>query len=225
MTCGTASIPGWCLADDARRSRLAPGSLDFDGDDFSIDHCRMVSARELGLTLAGRVLGLGNSTICTVAWKREPSRRMLFGIVAADGGNWIRPFARGACRVLSDAWLASARSVDAEKPDYLQCLLIDRHENQPFGSGVSTLAYEVRKDGSLARFHSTPRVIEEVSIGPDPSPPARAGHESPQRRAEAVPLKPDARLPTFRHVEADEPQPRRSLRAEAIRRAMPWPRP
>jgi hypothetical protein len=160
---------------------FTPGNLDFEGDDFSIDHCRRVSAPELGLTLAGRLLGLGSSTICTVAWKREPSRRMLFGIVVADGGNWIRPFVRGACRILSNAWLASAQRTDVEQPDYLQCLLIDRRENQPFGSGVSTFAYEVREDGSLARFYSTPRVIEEVPLGPDP------------------------RIPTFRRVEADVP--------------------
>src|SRR4029079_15650659 len=121
---------------------------------------------------AGRLLGLGSSTICTVIWKREPSRRMLFGIVVADGGNWIRPFVRGPCRVLSNAWLANARRTDAEQPDYLQCLLIDRRENQPFGSGVSTFAYEIREDSSLARFYSTPRVIEEVPLGPDPRVPA-----------------------------------------------------
>jgi hypothetical protein len=156
--------------------RVAPvfpaGSVHFDLSDFSIEHCRMVPAREVGLGFAGRILGLGNSTICTVVWKRAPSRRMLAGIVVADGGRWIRPFVRRACRMLSNAWLASARLVNPEQPpDYLQCLLIDQPENQPFGSGVSTFAYEVRRDGSLAQFQSRPRAIEEAPLAPDPRIP------------------------------------------------------
>jgi hypothetical protein len=193
---------------------FTPGNLDFEGDDFSIDHCRMASAPELGLTLAGRLLGLGSSTICTVIWKREPSRRMLFGIVVADGGNWIRPFVRGACRVLSNAWLANARRTDAEQPDYLQCLLIDRRENQPFGSGVSTFAYEIREDSSLARFYSTPRVIEEVPLGPDPRVPA-------YRRVEAaVPQSPPEATTPERKSNPTEPERRSDPARDTLGSAM-----
>src|SRR5215204_4380316 len=76
-------------------------SVDFDLNDFSISRCRQLSANELGLTTADRLLHLGRSTVCTVTWKRAPSRSMLTGIVVADGGFWIRPFARSACRMLS----------------------------------------------------------------------------------------------------------------------------
>jgi hypothetical protein len=184
---------------------FTPGNLDFDAADFSIDHCRSVAPRELRLTLANRILRLSPSTLCTVTWKREPARRMLIGIVAADGGRWIRPFTRSACRVLSNAWLANARKIDAGQPNYLQCLLVDRRKNQPFGSGVSSFAYEVRKDGSLARFYSTPRGLEEAPLGPDPRVPTRTAENSGQRRTDVVPLKPDARLPTFHRVDPNEP--------------------
>lgn len=156
-----------------RVARVFPAhGADFELDDFSIDRCRMLPPRELGLGLAGRVLDLSNSTTCVVTWKHLPFRRMLVGVVVAGGGSWIRPFAHGACRLLSDAWLASEQRQSAgERPDYLQCLLIDRPENKPFGSGVSTFAYEVRKDGSLARFGSDPVALEEAPLAPDPRVP------------------------------------------------------
>src|ERR1700680_1258696 len=138
----------------------------------------MLSAQELGLAFADRFLRLSNSTICTIVWERWPTRHMLAGIVVANGGPWIRPFVRRACRVLSNVWLASALRANAEpQPDYLQCLLIDHPDNQTFGSGVSTFAYEVLKDGSLAQFEDRPQVLTEV------------------------PLAPDLRLPTFKKVE------------------------
>jgi hypothetical protein len=155
-------------------------NLDFDRYDFSINRCRQLSARELGLATADRILHLGRSTICTVVWKRAPSRRMLIGIVVADGGPWIRPFVRSACRMLSKAWLAGAGHAERQ-PNYVQCLLIDRPENNPFGSGVATVAYEIRKDGSLARLEQQPQVVYEQ------------------------PLRPDARLPTFHRVETQQP--------------------
>jgi hypothetical protein len=172
---------------------------DFDHDDFAIEQCRMVSAKALGMDLAGRILGLGSSTICTVAWKREPARRMLAGIVVANSGRWIRPLVRGLCRRLSDAWLANEHHASPQQPpDYLQCFLVDRPENQPFGTGVSSFAYEVRKDGSLAVFRARPLAIEEVPLSPDPRAPTRP------RTADAVPLKPDPGLPTFKRAESGD---------------------
>ena len=140
-----------------------PASLDVEGDDFAIKPCRNLTVQELGMDFTARVLRLGASTICTIVWQRAPSRRMLIGIAVADGGRWIRPFARRACRMLSTAWLANV----AQLPDYLQCLLIDDRNNQPFGSGLSTVAYEIRKDGSLARLEARPRVLEEFPVAPD----------------------------------------------------------
>ena len=107
---------------------------------------------------------------------------MLVGIVAVAKPLWIRPFKRSACRELSKAWLASAqRSNPSRPPDYLQCLLVDRPLNQPFGSGVSSVAYEVRKDGVLARLKSSQQIEE-------------------------YPLRPDPRLPTFKRVQSDIPE-------------------
>lgn len=179
-------------ARDSFPSRLVPmikmvvgpvfpaGSLGFGRNDFAIEQCQMHSARELGLGLANLILDLGNSTICTVVWKRAPSRRMLVGIVISRGGIWVRPFVRGVCRMLSYAWLASAqRANSGRRLDYAQCSLVDDPENQPPGSGLTSVAYEVRKDGSLAVFGSEPRAII------------------------MAPLKPDPRLPTFHRVRSN----------------------
>ncbi len=144
---------------------------DFGLDDFSIEQCRMLSPAELGLGLERRLLRLGNSAICTSVWKRPPVRRMLVGIVVADGGSWVRLFARGACRILSNAWLKSNRRTSATQPDYLECLLVDRPDNQPFGSGVSAFAYEVRKDGSLATFWQDPGVLRTAPLPINPNLP------------------------------------------------------
>jgi hypothetical protein len=151
---------------------FAGGSPDFDLDDFSIEGCRSVSPSDLGLDLAGRILSLGNSTMCTSVWKHPPFHSMLVGIVVAKGGSWIRPFARGACRILSNAWLANTRqAATAPRPDYLECLLVDRPDNQPFGSGVSAFAYEVRQDGSLAAFAPDPTVLRERPLPVNPNLP------------------------------------------------------
>jgi hypothetical protein len=156
---------------------FSAGNLDFDQYDFAIEQCQTRSARELGLGLANWILDLGNSTICTVVWKRAPSRRLLVGVVVSGGGHWVRLFVRSVCRMLSYAWLASAQRANSEQqPDYAQCLLVDDPDNQPFGSGISSIAYEIRKDGSLAVFGSEPRAII------------------------MAPLKPDPRLPTFHRV-------------------------
>jgi hypothetical protein len=158
-------------------------NLDFDAYDFSIERCRQISPGDLGLKITDRILRLSRSTVCTVVWKQPPVRTMLVGIVVADSPLWIRPFKRSACRVLSKAWLASAQRVNpARQPDYLQCLLVDRPLNQPFGSGVSTVAYEVRKDSALARLEQSSQTIEEY------------------------PLRPDPRLPTFKRVQSDTPE-------------------
>jgi hypothetical protein len=162
---------------------FAGGSPEFDLDDFSIEQCRTVPPSELGMGLAARLLRPGNSTVCTSVWKHPPFHRMPVGIVVANGGGWIRPFARGACRILSNAWLATARRATAtQQPDYLECLLVDRPDNEPFGSGVSAFAYEVRKNGSLAAFAPDPSVLREA------------------------PLRVNPNLPTFRQVEAQGQQ-------------------
>jgi hypothetical protein len=160
---------------------------DFDLKDFSIEHCRMFSNLELA-GFGKWLLNLKGSTVCTIIWKRT-SRRLLIGIAATDGEWWLRPFVRGACRALSRAWLANDRQVNPnQQPDYLQCLIVDRPENNPNGSGVATLAYEIRKDGSLARFEQSPRLLR------------------------MQPLKPNKSMPVFRHVEASDPSKRPDAR-------------
>ena len=70
---------------------------------------------------------------------------------------------------LPDAVEGPAR--ECRQPNYVQCLLVGRPENKPFGSGVSTVAYEVRKDGSLAQFEQRPVVIREQPLLPSASVP------------------------------------------------------
>ena len=149
---------------------FAGGSPEFDTEDFAIEGCRNVSPSALGLSLTARLLSLGNSELCTSVWKHPPFHRMLVGIAVANGGRWIRPFARGACRILANAWLANARQA-AQQPDYLECLLVDRPDNQPFGAGVSAFAYEIRKDGSLAAFAPDPTVVREAPLPINPDIP------------------------------------------------------
>jgi hypothetical protein len=160
-----------------------PGSLDFDQYDFSIEQCQARSARKLGLGLANWILDLNNSTICTVVRKDALSRRLLVGVVVSNGGRWVRLFVRGVCRMLSYAWLASAQRANSEqRPDYAQCILVDDPENEPFGSGISSVAYEIRKDSSLAVFGSEPRVIILAPLMPDPRIPTfHRVHRNTQR--------------------------------------------
>ena len=74
--------------------------------------------------------------------------------------------------MLSYAWLASAQRANSEQqPDYAQCVLIHDPENRPIGSGLTSVAYEVREDGSLAVFGSGPRTIQEAPLMPDPRVP------------------------------------------------------
>jgi hypothetical protein len=128
---------------------LKPRVLDFRNNDYLIAPCWNFSAAELNLPVASRLLSLGRTTLCMVMWKHVPITRMLVGVTIADGGAWIRPFARGACRVLAYAWLEKARAMaGAERPDYLQCMLADRPQSREHS--VSTLVYELRQDDTLA---------------------------------------------------------------------------
>jgi hypothetical protein len=123
--------------------------LDFTRADNSIGPCWNFSVAELNLPIAGRLLALGRTTLCTVTWKRVPLRHLLVGVTIADGGSWIRPFARGACRVLANAWLEKSGAMHgAERPDYLQCILADRPDRGKHS--MSTDVYEVRSDDTLA---------------------------------------------------------------------------
>lgn len=148
------------------------GSPDFDESDFAIQGCRTVSAADLGLRLSARIFSLGSSSLCTSVWKHLPFRTMLVGVAVADGGTWVRPFARSACRILANAWLANTRQAGAaQQPDYLECLLVDRPDNQPFGAGVAAFAYEVRQDGTLAAFVPDPTVLRESPLPINPNIP------------------------------------------------------
>jgi hypothetical protein len=148
------------------------GSPDFDANDFAIRGCRTVPAADLGLRLSARILSLGGSSLCTTVSKHLPFHSMLVGVAVANGGTWIRPFARSACRILANAWLANTRQAGAAlQPDYLECLLVDRPDNQPFGAGVSAFAYEVRQDGTLAAFAPDPTVLRESPLPINPNIP------------------------------------------------------
>ena len=73
----------------------------------------------------------------------------LVGAVVADGGPWIRPFIRGACRTLAQAWLEKLSDAEPGRPPaYVQCVLVDRPgvPRQP----ISSLVFEVRRDATLA---------------------------------------------------------------------------
>jgi len=147
-----------------------PDDLDLDENEFSIEPCQSIPAKEFGIAL--RLLNIGDSIVCGVVSKREPSRRALVGVVSADGGRWIRPFVRGACRMLSGTWLARDRQLnEGRQPNYLQCMIADRPENEPNGSGVSALVYEVRSDNTLARMEGEPKALSLYPLKPDPRIP------------------------------------------------------
>jgi hypothetical protein len=208
----------------------------FGMEDFSIEQCRTVTPKTLKMELASQILGLGTSTVCNVVWKREPSRRMLAGIVVAGNGRWIRPLAKGLCRRMGDAWLLDERRTHPDQQtDYLQCFMVDRPDNQPFGSGVSSFAYEVQKDKSLAVFVARPLGIEEAPLGPSPDVPTRTASNAatppvspiksaedgarpltpdpavPERARTAVngvyPLTPNPNMPKFHRVDPNVPEP------------------
>jgi hypothetical protein len=173
-------------------------SLDFKNSDFAVEQCGSSSAKELGLSVAVWLLDLRNMKSCTVTWKRTPARRMLVGIAVAEGGRWIRPFVRGACRTLSYAWLDMARKTNSgPQPDYVQCMIVDRPDNSPAGSGISASGYEVRANGALALIRPAPSTVREWPLTPDP------------------------RLPTFKPVEAGSPPDRKvdaaSTESDAVR--------
>jgi hypothetical protein len=123
-----------------------PGVLNFTEDDYSVGSCRNMSASELGLGVVGRLVEVGKTTICTVAWRRRPSATMLVGVTTADGGWWVRPFTRGLCTRLARARLDQATDL-SRTPNYLACILADRPNAL---SRTSDNVYEVRKDGVLA---------------------------------------------------------------------------
>jgi len=145
-------IPASILAhtvQDRFKGVLAAGAMDFTDRDFSIDDCRNLAASELGLRIAGPLLQLGRTTLCTIAWKKTKPTRMLIGITAADGGSWIRPFDRGVCRILAQAWLRNLNQA-AHPPhlDFVQCMVADRPSSRT--DAVATRVYQVRTDGTLA---------------------------------------------------------------------------
>jgi hypothetical protein len=154
-------IPASALAHSIQerfKSVLVSGAMDFTERDFSIEGCRNLSAAELGLKIAGPLLRLGRTTLCTVVWKRTKPSRMLIGIAAADGGFWIRPFNRGVCRILAQAWLRnSSQSAQSQLPDFVQCMLADRPASKL--DAVSTRVYQVRPDGTLALAPESSRVL------------------------------------------------------------------
>jgi hypothetical protein len=140
------------------QSVLVPDALDFTDRDFVIEGCRNLSAAELGLKIAGPLLGLGRTTLCTVIWKRTKPARMLIGITIAEGGFWIRPFNRGVCRTLAQAWLRNVSQSDHSRlPDFVQCMLADRPASR--SDAVSTQVYQVGADGTLAVGPETSRVV------------------------------------------------------------------
>jgi hypothetical protein len=125
------------------------GAMDFSDNDFSIQHCRNMSASDLGLRVAGPLLELGKTALCVVTWRRAPSASMLVGVTIADGGWWIRPFARGVCGTLARAWLDKITVVAGGRlPNYVACILADRPASRP--AALSDHIYEVRKDATLA---------------------------------------------------------------------------
>jgi hypothetical protein len=131
------------------KDALASGAMNFTDNDFSVEGCRNLTAAELGLKIAGPLLRLGRTTLCTVVWKRTEPTRMLIGITAANGGFWIRPFNRGVCRTLARAWLRNvSQSGRSRLPDFVQCMLADRPASKT--DAVATRVYLVRADGTLA---------------------------------------------------------------------------
>jgi hypothetical protein len=140
------------------KSVLAPGAMNYTDRDFAIEGCRNLSAAELGLKIAGPLLRLGRTTLCTVIWTRTKPARMLIGITAADGGFWIRPFTRGICRILAHAWLRNVSQSDNSRlPDFVQCMLADRPASR--SDAVSTQVYQIGAEGTLAVGPETSRVV------------------------------------------------------------------
>jgi len=119
--------------------------LDFSDADYAIEPCWSFGPEEVDLPIARQLLGLRRSAMCIVTWQREPRARMLVGFANTEGSLWLRTFARGACHVLAEAWLA--KSADSIPPDYVQCVLGDRPHSP---NGVSTVVYERLQDGQLA---------------------------------------------------------------------------
>jgi hypothetical protein len=145
-------IPASALAlmiRDRFKSIIRSDAMDFTDRDFGIEDCRNLSASELGLKIAGPLLRLGQTTLCTVVWRKTKPSRMLIGITAANGGFWIRPFERSVCRTLAKAWLHNtSQSSHAQRPDFVQCMIADRPASK--SNAVATRVYQVRPDGTLA---------------------------------------------------------------------------
>jgi hypothetical protein len=127
--------------------------LTFGDNDWSIVSCWRPPPAIVGPDFANAALHLGAADLCLIRWQGSEPARLLVGGVIAEGGLWVRIFARRVCRSLAESWVKMMPDNET-MPDYVACILVHAPENISAGAAgmMTSHIFERRASGSLARI-------------------------------------------------------------------------
>lgn len=127
--------------------------LTFDDNDWSIGSCWRPSPAIVVPDFANAALHLGTADLCLIRWQGTEPAWLLVGGVIAEGGLWVRIFARRVCRTLAESWVKTMPDKEM-MPDYVACILVHAPDNIGAGAAgmMTSHIFERRTNGSLARI-------------------------------------------------------------------------